>query len=53
MNQNAKYSALLDFVARVSKLPCNIVPEECISCDAVALLREVTRREDAPVDTGE
>lgn len=54
MNQNEKYSVLLDFVASIAKLSCDVFDDPCLSCEAVALLRRVTAEvEDAPVDTGE
>lgn len=52
MNKNQKYSELLSFVCRVAKLKCTD-PDECLSCDAIDLLRRVTYKEDMAMDIEE
>jgi hypothetical protein len=55
VNKNEKFSELLRFVAKIAKFNCKCeCPKgSCVACDAVDLLRRVTFKEDAPIDTGE
>lgn len=32
---------LLEFVRKVHKSSCNIIPEECLACDALEVLRKI------------
>jgi hypothetical protein len=44
-----KYNALLKFAKWCASLSCHLEPDECVSCEAVAVLRqigEIQERED-------